>query len=992
MMRKILTLIFVLFLLVPGALGDVVTEHWVDVPTGSKVTTLDMGKNGDVVVAGTENGHIVKYNADGLNEWDVLPFGAVAVTEILYPPEQTTFVYVRVGTTVKQLSLEDGSVIWTATLANLVDFDCTKDGGLIVLISNTVIETLNGAGTIVGSRYITQDGPNSNGNYGQVILDPDGTWVAASRVDSVGTLQLFSYNDRTASWQMQGYTYRREHRIVGSSEGPLTNYGTNITVYRTSGTTTGDKIYIDTNCRSDYNDIRFVIKSTGEVLQHTKIGAVTNGMQFTVKIPQIAKSQNYDIYVYYGNPSASTDVSNSNGIVYGASDVYLTNIAGNWMMEESGGWTPTATTSNINPGTESGWIYGEAAQVTVPATDWKTQGQSSLYLREFDGIYQQSNYLTVHYADANTHATQTFPGFTGEYVGFTKANMIFDAKFQTTNYYAKCNKGTPPVNAATSNLILSSGSSTWQHDITGNGVYTNNNNVLKSISKGATVTADVVSGHERGTEYSTYYAITLTAVNAHDAVVYIDNVRFQPVVTYPPTHSTWGVVQQYNVYDTTLRQATTLGSNIRFSDMAWSGDVFTLTTNAKVYQIAVTGNTAWAVNSMTVSGTPNTLKTASGANYIIEGRGTYMYMYRSSPTLDASFSFGNTVNVVDIAEASGDWAITGSNDGTLKLFSKVNASEWYFAWSTAPDALVSAAAFSERGHYFVYGLENGQIKFYSTTATTTIIPDIYTTIHVYNDGSPYGGGYVDVGYGGEYGHAYVPIETNKRLDSDGEFVLFGITGHYYNVDIKDENNNIIASKQIQISRTDFDKHIYIYAGITPYDEHVSNVVEYGATFNDTNSQIEFFYNDPDGITDSVTVKIIEISPTSTYTVVYDNIWYNSVVIDAYAASPDNTYRVDVLFERENQEYSETFICTPIGRWHIEFPIPAEVRVGCFAILLICILALFPPDYRGVGAVAGMGFNTYFYAIGALPNPWWLLAVGWIAAIFYLFGRVQDGGL
>ena len=967
-----------LTLLIPGVSADVVTEEWVATPYASSVTCSDMSKSGDVVIFGYTNGRLVQYNSAGDKSWDVLPFGDTAITEILYPPEQTSFVYVRAGTTIKQISIEDGAVLWTATISGLSDFDTTMSGDIVTIVNSTTIETRNSAGVIVGSRVVDRDSSGITGTYSQVVTDPDGEWVAAINPTSDGKMFLYQYIDHSAANWLSGYNYRREHRIVGSTEGYLENYGINMTVYRTTGTTTGNKIYVGSNCRADYNDIRFVNKATGEVLQHAKTGEVTNGMGFTVKVPYLGKNANYDIYVYYGNSAATTDVSSWNGIVYeDIGWIDPSSVITNPSFETSSGWTTTSSvTSHMSTST------------TLPSTEWKTHGSASIKNNLWgSGNSETQSSGNAQSGSASTTNTIAFPGINGSF----KAQVYFDAYGYMTSTMSASSQYYPN-GYATIGLSSPGGTS-----VTAVSLAVHNSAVGGDLNHptDSTTATDVTFVAAPGT-----IVVKTTAVIRWDRPGgfnvnlkgYLDNLRFMRIITYPPTHSTWGTVQQNYQRDLDLKQTTTIGSTILYSDMAWSGDAFALTTSSRVYQVVVTGSTNWATTYATVSGTPYALKTTSGDNYVIEGRGTYMYLYRYTPTLDAAFSFGNTVDCVDIAEVTGDWAIVGSNDGTLKVFSKINSTEWYFAWSTTPENDASTVVFSERGGFFAYGTESGGVHFYSTTASTIIVPDIYTTIHIYRDGMPYSAAFVDVLYGSEYGNAFVAQETNKRTDSDGEFVLFGITGHYYQIDVKGAAGTVIGTKIIQISRTDYDKNIYIYVGITPYDEQISNKLDYGATYNESTDQIEMHYLDPDLLTDEVSFRILEISPTNVYTEVYSNTWYTSSVYDTHTVNPNNSYRVDVLFERENQEYSETFICTPIGRWHIEFPIPAEVRVGCFAILLICILALFPPDYRGVGAVTGMGFNTYFYAIGALPNPWWLLAVGWIAAIFYLFGRVQDGGL
>ena len=51
------------------------------------------------------------------------------------------------------------------------------------------------------------------------------------------------------------WTYKRSHSITSGTE--LTDYQVKIRVYRTEGTSTGDTVYLNERCKSDFSDIRF---------------------------------------------------------------------------------------------------------------------------------------------------------------------------------------------------------------------------------------------------------------------------------------------------------------------------------------------------------------------------------------------------------------------------------------------------------------------------------------------------------------------------------------------------------------------------------------------------------------------------------------------------------------------------------------------------------------------------------------------------------------
>ena len=949
-MKKVILFLVVLALLLPIASAEVVSQSWTDTPYVSDVVASDLSKSGDTVVFGYANGQILFYNSAGDKLWDNNPFGEVSIDELLFPPGTSSYVYARAGTTVKQLNTANGTATWSRTVESLLDFDVSATGDKVVFLTSTKIETVNYNNDTVGYAVWDKDSTGESGTWSQVVLDPDGEWVVGIQGDASGTVNLYDYVDRTAQTWLSGYTYRHEHRIIGSPNGYLENYGINFTVHRATGVTTGEHVYLGTDIQSDFDDVRFVVKSTGEVLQHAKVGSVVDDAQnFTVKIPYLTQNQNYDMYIYYGNATV-TDVSDSTGILY--EDIgYLSGIMSNPSFETNGSWTYSTIADS--------YISG-SGNYELPDTDWHTDGSGSVYI---------SGSITAQ------------PDRSG------------GMKFRVGQNFNSGINGSFGVYATADGKVTSDPDTGWWGDtyVQLSGHTTDSKNTVVGVQTSLSVT--LAPGETLYAAAYVYSGGGSEASGNHAGSINIDNLKFKRWIQTKPTHGTWSQEQQQYSHDIEYQSRVTLESNIVNSDMAWSGDVFIASTNSRLNQITVGGTSSLTKSYTTVTGTQYTMKSTSGGNYVVEGRGTYFYLYRYTPTLDSSFSFGNIVDVVDIAEITGDWAIAGSDDGTLKIFSKVNSSTWYFAWSTTPAGEPGTASISERGSHFAYGEKTtGTISFYTTTYGATFVPDIYTTIHVYRDGAPYSAAYVDLLYGGDYGSTFVSVESNKRTDSDGEFVLFGITGHYYRVDIKDATGIIIGTKTIQISRTDYDKNIFIYIGIVPYEEQISNEVTYGAVYNETTGRIEMFYSDPDLVTDSVSFRVLEISPSSVYTEVYSNTWYTNSIADTYVANDSNSYRVDITFEREDKEYTESFVCVPLGKWHMSFPIPAEVRVGCFAILLICIIALFPPDYRGIGGVVGMGFNTYFYAIGALPNPWWLIAVGWIAAIFYVFGRIQDGGL
>ena len=111
---------------------------------------------------------------------------------------------------------------------------------------------------------------------------------------------------------LSGWKYRKSHKIQGSTAGAVTDYQVRIKVHYGSGTDSGEDVYLNGKCRTDFGDIRFT-KDDGETLLDYWIEEKVDSDYaiFWVKVPNIPASPNTaTIYIYYENSSAT---STSNG-------------------------------------------------------------------------------------------------------------------------------------------------------------------------------------------------------------------------------------------------------------------------------------------------------------------------------------------------------------------------------------------------------------------------------------------------------------------------------------------------------------------------------------------------------------------------------------------------------------------------------------------------------------------------------------------------------
>jgi PKD repeat protein len=117
----------------------------------------------------------------------------------------------------------------------------------------------------------------------------------------------------SADW-LTGYDYRKSHNITGNSTWGVnqTYYQQKMYIYRSTGTDSGNIVYVGTKCQNDYDDIRFTT-SDGTTLMDYWIESSSSALATVwVEIPSIYYNGNTNIYIYYGNAGASAVSSGLN--------------------------------------------------------------------------------------------------------------------------------------------------------------------------------------------------------------------------------------------------------------------------------------------------------------------------------------------------------------------------------------------------------------------------------------------------------------------------------------------------------------------------------------------------------------------------------------------------------------------------------------------------------------------------------------------------------
>ena len=101
---------------------------------------------------------------------------------------------------------------------------------------------------------------------------------------------------------LNGWSYRKLHTIAGSTSGALTDYQVRFKVYNTTGTDTGENVYLGSNVKPDFSDLRFTTNDN-TVLTYWVQETGSNYAVVWVKVPTIPTTGT-QMYLYYGNPSA----------------------------------------------------------------------------------------------------------------------------------------------------------------------------------------------------------------------------------------------------------------------------------------------------------------------------------------------------------------------------------------------------------------------------------------------------------------------------------------------------------------------------------------------------------------------------------------------------------------------------------------------------------------------------------------------------------------
>ncbi len=283
-----------------------------------------------------------------------------------------------------------------------------------------------------------------------------------------------------------------------------------LTVYNSAGTDTPGNIYLNGNAKSDFSDLRFT-KSDGVTLLDYWIESYTPGESAVVwvevdSIPASPGTSN--IYIYYGNPSAT---SASNGI---ATFVFFDDFEdGDYTNNPI--WTVETGTfsvqSEILDSKTSKRLYSSSQGSTIKSTstlaqngawewDYYNQGRDSYG----NALQQGRNYFI--YLDANNYA------YAGAYSGYFLQVVIGGASV------VRSDSGSNTIATGILHYKVTRSGNTWTF-------YVNDNQKYQGTISGLTSSA------------LTKYYVSASGGNSGSYPNRIDNLRYRNYISPEPT---WG--------------------------------------------------------------------------------------------------------------------------------------------------------------------------------------------------------------------------------------------------------------------------------------------------------------------------------------------------------------------------------------------------------------------------------------------------------------------
>ncbi len=217
--------------------------------------------------------------------------------------------------------------------------------------------------------------PGTEGSYALTFTAANGVSPNATQNFTLTVAPLFPIN-----WQ-----YRKCH-VINQAPGAGTGYQVRITAHYGAGVDSGEDVYLNSACRSDFADIRFVSSDGVTALDYwMETGSLTPGVSaiFWVKVAEDLGIADRTIYIYYGHPTALTTSNGDNTFSFFDD---FDNTLSKWVIEKTvspGTITivPASSYVRCGGGITSGY-YGHTSLGSSPAYSSFTNGAIEVRLKQ----------------------------------------------------------------------------------------------------------------------------------------------------------------------------------------------------------------------------------------------------------------------------------------------------------------------------------------------------------------------------------------------------------------------------------------------------------------------------------------------------------------------------------------------------------------------------------------------------------------------------------
>ncbi|NWF96781.1 MAG: DUF2341 domain-containing protein [Candidatus Thorarchaeota archaeon] len=305
---------------------------------------------------------------------------------------------------------------------------------------------------VVGKGFSQSPSSYPNANLDNCYATPGS--YGTSYVDDVFMKKSLSLEPSHSTWGPQEYTqlgssaqapwgYRKLHTISGSS-GAVPNYPVRIVVHYGSGTDSGEHVYLNSKCQTDFDDIRFTDGTGRVLLDHWReTYAASSQAVFWVEVADSLDTSK-NIYVYYGNPAVGS-ASDGYATFLQFDDFNDNVVSGSWTQSKPVGWIQEAWGSSmvisIGSADNGDWWggtleYAPIAYRAAPSTNYAAVTKLNTYsvnLNTHAGIMAYNNrnnaYLWGRYRSAS-------------YDEYTLEKIINDVGYWRVAAYSSTTMGT----------------------------------------------------------------------------------------------------------------------------------------------------------------------------------------------------------------------------------------------------------------------------------------------------------------------------------------------------------------------------------------------------------------------------------------------------------------------------------------------------------------------------------------------------------------------